>query len=106
MHTLRKLPTMEPKKKNTTDQKWNGTAAQYCGSKMVLNMIRPQKQWKNQKPSSPRPSPPSEGGEGEGVGNAEGVLLAIDILFEGAAHDLQGGGPSGPDFERFGALVQ
>src|SRR5437764_10331590 len=40
MQTLRKLPTIQPNKKNTTDQKWNGTAAQYWGSKMALNMIR------------------------------------------------------------------
>ena len=33
MQTLRKLPTMEPNTKNTTDQKWNGTAAQLRESK-------------------------------------------------------------------------
>src|ERR1035437_1213783 len=38
MHTLRKLPTMEPNTKNTRDQKWNGTAAQLCESKVVENM--------------------------------------------------------------------
>ena len=30
MQTLRKLPTMERSTKNTTDQKWNGTADQTC----------------------------------------------------------------------------
>src|SRR5208282_2191359 len=28
MHTFRKLPTMQPSTKKTSDQKWNGTAAQ------------------------------------------------------------------------------
>jgi hypothetical protein len=34
MQTLRKLPTILPKTKNTTDQKWKGTAAQTAGSKV------------------------------------------------------------------------
>jgi hypothetical protein len=38
MQKLRKLPTPEPKTKNTTDQKWNGTAAQTAGSKGALTM--------------------------------------------------------------------
>jgi hypothetical protein len=38
MQTLRKLPTMEPSENMTTDQKWKGTAAQYCGSRMALSM--------------------------------------------------------------------
>jgi hypothetical protein len=38
MHTLRKLPTMAPNTKNTRDQKWNGTAAQVCESKVAENM--------------------------------------------------------------------
>jgi hypothetical protein len=33
MQTFRKLPTMLPKTKKTTDQKWNGTALQMAGSK-------------------------------------------------------------------------
>src|ERR1043166_6242088 len=38
MQTLRKLPTTEPNTKNTTDQKWKGTADQFSGVKMDLNM--------------------------------------------------------------------
>ena len=38
MQTLRKLPTMEPNTKNTTDQKWNGTAAQLRESKVAVSM--------------------------------------------------------------------
>jgi hypothetical protein len=38
MHTLRKLPTMEPNTKNTRVQKWNGTAAQLRESKVSENM--------------------------------------------------------------------
>src|SRR6266511_5589604 len=39
MQTLRKLPTMLPKAKNTTDQKWNGTRPQTCASKIGLMAI-------------------------------------------------------------------
>src|ERR1035441_5797590 len=35
---VRKLPTMAPNTKNTRDQKWNGTAAQVCESKVAENM--------------------------------------------------------------------
>ena len=35
MQTLRKLPTIEPSTKNTTDQKWNGMAAQLRESKVA-----------------------------------------------------------------------
>ena len=38
MQTLRKLPTMEPNTKNTTDQKWNGTAAQLRESNVAESM--------------------------------------------------------------------
>src|SRR6266850_2115856 len=38
MQTLRKLPTMEPNTKATTDQKWKGTADQCSGVKMDLSM--------------------------------------------------------------------
>src|ERR1035437_130022 len=38
IQTLRKLPTMEPNTKNTIDQKWNGIAAQLCGSNVALNI--------------------------------------------------------------------
>jgi hypothetical protein len=38
MHTLRKLPHMHPKTKNTTDQKWNGTADQVSRLKMGSNI--------------------------------------------------------------------
>jgi hypothetical protein len=34
MHTFKKLPTILPNTKNTTDQKWKGTAAQNDGSNM------------------------------------------------------------------------
>src|SRR6266403_4812888 len=33
MQTLRKLPTIVPRTKATTDQKWNGTPAQFLESK-------------------------------------------------------------------------
>src|ERR1051326_1165480 len=36
MQTLRKLPTMQPRTNSTTDQKWNGTAAQLCESRIGL----------------------------------------------------------------------
>src|ERR1035437_4673390 len=35
MHTFKKLPTMQPNAKNVSDQKWNGTVAQLCGSKIA-----------------------------------------------------------------------
>jgi len=38
MQTFRKLPTMEPNTKNTTDQKWNGTGAQLRESNIVVSM--------------------------------------------------------------------
>jgi hypothetical protein len=38
MQTFRKLPTMEPNTKNTTDQKGKGTAAQLRESSIVVNM--------------------------------------------------------------------
>src|SRR5215467_9984381 len=38
MQTLRKLPTMVPKTKNTSDQKWNGTTCQLRASKMGLTI--------------------------------------------------------------------
>ena len=39
MHTLRKLPTIEPNTKNATDQKWNGTLAQTSGSNIADTII-------------------------------------------------------------------
>src|ERR1035437_3329652 len=39
MHTLRKLPTMQPKTKNVSAQNSNGTRAQICGSKIALTSI-------------------------------------------------------------------
>jgi len=44
MQTFRKLPTMEPKINITVDQKWNGTAAQVCESKIgsiIAQMLLP-----------------------------------------------------------------
>src|SRR5215472_1500843 len=38
MQTLRKLPTIAPKTKNTSDQKWNGTTCQLRASKMGLTI--------------------------------------------------------------------
>src|ERR1035441_4055653 len=38
MQTFRKLPTMAPNTKNTTHQKWEGTAAQLCESNIVVSM--------------------------------------------------------------------
>src|SRR5208282_6646248 len=35
IHTFRKLPTMQPSTKKTSDQKWNGTAAQFLVSKIA-----------------------------------------------------------------------
>src|SRR5581483_6919499 len=34
MQTFRKLPTMQPSAKKHSDQKWNGTADQFCGLKI------------------------------------------------------------------------
>src|SRR5712675_876278 len=42
MHTFRKLPIMQPNVKKTSDQKWNGTTAQLCVSKiasMPINVL-------------------------------------------------------------------
>jgi hypothetical protein len=39
MQTLRKLPTMEPSTKNTTDKKWNGIADQTAGSNAAFTIV-------------------------------------------------------------------
>src|SRR5664279_5348445 len=73
MQTLRKLPIMEPNTKNTTDQKWNGTVAQFRESKVAESM-------------------PS--------------YSAVNILFQGPAHDFHRGRLAGPQFQGPGALVK
>src|ERR1035441_10653458 len=35
MHTFKKLPTMQPRAKKTSDQKWNGTSDQLCALKIA-----------------------------------------------------------------------
>jgi hypothetical protein len=41
MQTFKRLPTIVPKAKKTTDQKWNGTAAQIWGSNMRCKVSDP-----------------------------------------------------------------
>src|SRR5580698_9647292 len=57
MQTFKKLPTIQPSVKNTTDQKWNGTPAQLCGlktlSKTRLMNLRGRKRF----PPTPDASP-------------------------------------------------
>ena len=59
MHTFKKLPTMQPNTKKTSDQKWKGTIAQLCGLKIALIPI-------NKTQNRPHPDPLPPGGRGNG----------------------------------------
>src|SRR6516164_1104134 len=102
MQTFRKLPTMHPRIKNTTDQKWNGTAAQTPGSRVCENITYVH---------SPQPTARARVRSGAvvdvGLWTLDfGLLLPIHVFFEFPAHDRNRRGLAAPDFQRLGALIE